>query len=205
VSRARSPTEGADRRRAVINVTTNKTSVGIRHAEDCEVFKAELQKFKRGGQPMWRFPRVLIIAAALVAFGQVMPAGADGPKTIVGAWLTNVTPTLQPAFVGLGTFNSDGTLTNTTSAALAFPTETPGHGAWVRTGRHTFAVTFVALIGDAAGSIFATAKVRATLTIGESGDEFTGVFRIDLIDPSGVLIVSDTGTVHGTRIKVEPL
>jgi hypothetical protein len=156
---------------------------------------------------------VLMIAVVLVAASQspvqvladAERSSDQSPKAIAGAWFTNVTPTLQPAFVSLGTFNRDGGVTNTTSVALAFPTETPGHGQWVRTGRHEFAVTFVALIGDAAGNHAATAKVRATLTLAQSGDEFTGIFQVDLADPAGAPIVSDTGTVQGTRIKVEPL
>jgi hypothetical protein len=132
-----------------------------------------------------RLARVLVIVTALLGASGQVTSNAKGspdhePKTIVGAWLTNVTPTLQPPFVSLGTFNSDGGLSNTTSASLAFPTETPGHGQWVRTGRDTFAITFLALIGDSPGKLAATAKGRATLTLGDSGDEFTGVFQVDL-------------------------
>jgi hypothetical protein len=161
-----------------------------------------------------RFARSLTIAVTLTAFSQlafaqtapqVEHSSKGGTKTIVGAWFSTVHPTLRPAIAGLGTFTSDGGLTNTTTDALAFPTETPGHGRWVRTGRRTYAITFLVLLGAPDGSFAATAKVRANLTLSASGDEFSGVFQIDLFDPAGAPIVSDTGTVTGTRIKVEPL
>jgi hypothetical protein len=31
------------------------------------------------------------------------------------------------------------------------------------------------------------------------------VFKVEVFDPSGALIASDTGTVHSIRITVEPL
>jgi len=43
------------------------------------------------------------------------------------------------------------------------------------------------------------------VTIGPSGDELSGMFQVDVFDAGGTLIVSDTGTVQGRRIKVEPL
>jgi hypothetical protein len=161
-----------------------------------------------------RFGRHLVLAVMLMAgnhpaFAQTLSTGEPSSdaesKTIVGAWFNTVHPTLRPAVVGLGTFTADGGLINTTSDALAFPTETPGHGRWVRTGRRSYAATFVVLIGASDGSFAAMAKVRANLTLSASGDEFTGVFQIDLFDSAGVPIISDTGTVTGTRVKVEAL
>jgi hypothetical protein len=125
--------------------------------------------------------------------------------TIVGSWFSTVRPTLVPAFVGLGTFTADGGVINTASLSLASPLESPGHGAWVRTGGRTFAATFVTFNADATGNVVWTSKVRANVTVTDRGDAFTGVFKVEVFDPSGALIVSDTGTVQATRISVEPL
>jgi hypothetical protein len=100
---------------------------------------------------------------------------------------------------------ADGGVINTTSVSLASPLESPGHGQWIQTGPRTFAITFVTLNADSAGTVLWTSKVRATLRLSTSGDEFTGVFRVDVFEPGGSLIVSDTGTVFSTRVKVEPL
>jgi hypothetical protein len=127
------------------------------------------------------------------------------PKTLVGSWWTDVQPTVMPPFLGLGTFTADGGVINTTSLSLASPLESPGHGQWIQTGPRTFAITFFTLNADSAGTVLWTSKVRATVKLSTSGDEFTGTFRVDVFAPDGSPIGSDTGTVHSTRIKVEPL
>jgi hypothetical protein len=157
----------------------------------------------------------LLLAIALVMFAAAalsMQISADvrggsdaGTKTLAGAWFSTVTPTQVPAFVGLGTFSADGGITNTTSLSLGSPLESPGHGQWVRTGRDRYAVTFFTISADAAGNHILTSKVRANLQLSADGDEFTGVFQVDVLDPNGVLLGSDTGNVRAIRIKVEPL
>ena len=160
------------------------------------------------------FSWVFITVAALAAFSQGSSAqptldaagsGFQTPQTIVGAWWVDVTPTFVPPFVSLGTFSGDGTLTNISSVSLSVPPESPGYGVWARTGRRRFASTFFTVVGDGAGNIAGTNKVRATMTVSPDGDHMTGVFQVDVFDPGGTLIVSDTGTVKGHRIKVEAL
>ena len=138
-----------------------------------------------------------------VAEAQAARQGSE--RTLVGAWLSEVTPTLIPAFASLGTFSTDGTLTNISSSSMGFPPESPGYGVWTRAGRNTYRVTFVTLLGDGAGNLAGTAKIRATVAMTAKGDEFKGPFQVDVYNPAGALLVSDTGTVHGRRITVEPL
>jgi hypothetical protein len=135
-----------------------------------------------------------------------LKAHGNGPaKTIVGAWFSTVTPTVIPRFVGLGTFTADGGLINTSSLSLGTPLESPGHGRWVRTGRRTYDVTFFTISADAAGNHTVTSKVRAKLTLSADGNEFNGVFQVDVFNPDGGLLGSDTGTIRSRRIEVEPM
>jgi hypothetical protein len=129
----------------------------------------------------------------------------DPPTSLVGAWSSEIDSTLLPNFLSLGTFSSDGTLTNISVPSLAIPTESPGYGVWVRTGRRRFAVTFLTVVSDGAGNLVGTNKVRATLTTSKDGDQFTGPFQVDVFDAAGGLVVTDVGTINGTRIKIEPL
>jgi hypothetical protein len=131
--------------------------------------------------------------------------GNGAAKTIVGAWFSTVTPTVIPPFVGLGTFTADGGMVNTTSLSLGSPLESPGHGRWVRTGRDTYDVTFFTVSADAAGNHILTSKVRGKLQLSADGNEFTGIFQVDVFDPNGGLLGSDTGTISSMRIEVEPL
>ena len=147
----------------------------------------------------------LVFAVALSVGATATQGTPNGGKTLVGAWSNNVTPTSVPAFVGLGTFSADGTLTNISSVSLGSPHESPGYGQWVRTGPDTYAVTFFTITADDAGHHILTSKVRSTIRLAVSGDEFTGDFQVDVYDPSGLLLGSDTGIVTGTRIRVEPL
>ena len=160
-----------------------------------------------------RLPLVFAIVAFLAALHPIASAQPSGnaslqsqsAPTLVGAWSIDVTPTLAPSFVSLGTFSADGTLTNISSPSLGFPPESPGYGEWVRVGPRSFAITFHTLVGDGAGNLGGKGKVRATLTVGPKGDTLTGVFQVDVFDATGGLIVSDTGSVTGSRLRVEAL
>jgi hypothetical protein len=141
-----------------------------------------------------------------------VPVTADGknipedpPTSLVGAWSSEIDSTLLPDFLSLGTFNSDGTLTNISVPSLAVPTESPGYGVWARTGRRRFAVTFLTVVSDGAGNLVGTNKVRATLTTSKDGDRFSGNFQVDVFDAAGTLVVTDVGAIEGTRITIEPL
>jgi hypothetical protein len=133
-------------------------------------------------------------------------AGRQGSeRSLVGAWMSDITPTLIPPFASLGTISADGTLTNISSSSMGFPPESPGYGVWTRAGRNTYRITFATLLGDGAGNLAGTAKIRATVELTAKGKEFKGPFQVDVFDTAGTLLVSDTGTVHGRRITVEPL
>lgn len=147
------------------------------------------------------FTMAIAISPAPVA-AQATPAGG---KTLVGAWFNTVTPTLAPPFVGLGVFSADGGATNISSVSLGSPLESPGYGQWIKTGAHSYAVTFFTIVADSAGQHILTYKVRGRLELSASGDAFTGTFQVDVFLPNGMPLGSDTGTVTGTRIVVEPL
>ena len=170
------------------------------------MFSTKHEKFGLIGLPLTL--ALVLFTVATPTTQAEMDLGAQGngaAKTIVGAWFSTVTPTVIPPFVGLGTFTADGGMVNTTSLSLGSPLESPGHGQWVRTGRDTYDVTFFTVTADAAGNHILTSKVRGKLRLSADGNEFTGVFQVDVFDPSGALLGSDTGTIRSRRIEVEPL
>ena len=151
-----------------------------------------------------------VLALSLVATADRGAAAAENsgltaPVTVVGAWMVDVTPAVMPAFVGLTTFTLDGGVIETNSLAIGSPPETAGHGRWQRTGLRDFALTFWNVLGDGSGGFAGRAKVRARVRVQPDGNVWSGAFQVDVYDPSGTLVFSDSGTVSATRIRVEPL
>ncbi len=57
---------------------------------------------------------------------------------------------------------------------------------------------------DDAGKFLGTQRVRASVKLNDTLDGFTGPFKTDFIGTDGQVVASTSGTVHGTRIQVEP-
>lgn len=140
--------------------------------------------------------------SAAEAVGQV-----TSPKTIVGSWLVQITPTIQPPFTSLSTFTQDGGFIATDSSSLVAPLYSPGLGQWsfAPHRNNTYDLTFLNLLTDEHGAFAGIAKVRARGSLTNGRREFEGTFAVDVFDPAGALVFSDDGTLHGTRIKLEPL
>ena len=122
---------------------------------------------------------------------------------IVGAWFVNVTPTMQSPFVGLITFNDDGNAIETNALTLASSLESPGHGQWIQVKHRRYALTFVNLEVNPDGSFAGTGRVRSQIQLEPGGDEWRGTFEVDIFDPDGNVLFTDSGTVSGTRIAVK--
>ena len=129
-------------------------------------------------------------------------------KAITGSWFT----TLGCGCKVLFSFTSDGIFLSSGQgdvqpAGSPVPTGTTAYGAWTHLGGRQFAVTFLIIGYDVGtGEFRGTLKVRILLTLNEAGDQLTGTDKADIFDPEGHLVDSfTTGTMQGTRIKVEPL
>jgi hypothetical protein len=168
---------------------------------------------------------VLGAAGALAALppldvGYAEPAhpAARGPA---GSWVAIVTilgTGAPPAFQVLRTYSDGGGyIESASNSRNPQAPESPGHGAWARTGApvadstrdgaqpHTFAVTFVVDRFDAGGNLIGTIKVRESATFGETEDAYTSLGKFEFLDLQGNVIASGTATARATRIKVEPL
>ena len=122
-----------------------------------------------------------------------------------GTWLMHLTPEgsdAPPPFVGFATFHSDGTFNESNSNDLAPPVSTPGQGEWEIVAGKSFNLTFFAFAFDGPDYI-GMFKVRATGQLGPSGTELAGVFKVEFLDPNGMVLGGGAGKIRGDRIKVE--
>jgi hypothetical protein len=146
---------------------------------------------------------VALLLSALAIGQTVQASGNDRQEKLLGSWNVEVTTVGQgTTFPALLTFTDDGAMLADEPPS---PFETSGHGNWVKTGRRDVAYTFVSLIGSAEGPLSAKLKVVGTLQWDDGNDSWNGPFKIDILDPSGNMILSDRGTFSLTRIAVERL
>lgn len=139
----------------------------------------------------------------------------DGQKkqAIAGSWIGDVTiiapPELAGTFKALLSLTEDGRVFATAQGDVVEPAQSPGMGAWERQTGRVFALSFKTLFyeiqGDAAGSLIGVATIRSTSTVSETGDTFSGPFKLALADQQGNVLLETNGTWQFTRIKVEPL
>jgi hypothetical protein len=144
----------------------------------------------------------------------------DGERGFVGSWLGTATATTVPLppLTTMLTFTRDGNVIEAHRPYLP-PSISPlgpllltaGHGAWVRTGDHHFAVTIILFYEGApdnptlAGQEALVEKVRFKIAFDPRGDSLTGNLVDELRDPAGNLVFSGPGTFSATRIVAEPL
>jgi hypothetical protein len=154
-----------------------------------------------------RVPRhlhVSVVAVIMALLGGLSVAQPNvGPRSspqLAGSWVVNVTPapsTGIPPFTSLASMTLDGRMVN------VHPDVGISLGEWDRLPTGAYAVTFLGLIPQN-GQVLMS-KVRATIGVDATGNQFRGSFQTDISDGDGNLVMSFDGTVAGTRFNVEPL
>lgn len=143
-------------------------------------------------------------AVGLVALGAPNVAAAEEDKggSIVGAWKGSATFSKLPPFQILTSFADGGSLVSSGSIDLqpAF-LSTPGYGAWKRNGSGKYAIKFDFFTFDSKANPAGSGEVKATITV--DGDEFHGSVTVQIIDLTGAVVFSDSGTLKATRIEAD--
>jgi hypothetical protein len=134
----------------------------------------------------------------------------DEGKTLEGTWITQVTlldcnthSALGAPFISMGSFARGGTMTETTSSPAFFPAErSPGHGAWIRTGHHSYKASSMALI-TLNGTLIKTQTITQTIEM-KTPDEFvTTAASVQFFGPDGTPIASSgCATAVSTRFEL---
>jgi len=150
-------------------------------------------------------------AAAIAAAGATGAFAQEGNDNgFVGSWFGTVTATNPPLgqFHDLISFHDGGVVTESRRYFVPFTPfgrllETTAHGAWKRTGGHSFEAFFRFLLQNAdTGDPVGTDNVRLSLTFDGAHDMLTGTFVSEIKDESDHVVFRVTGNYSATRITV---
>ena len=127
-------------------------------------------------------------------------AAADCP-TLVGTWEVQVSPDGVPTFTAFNVFYADG---NSLEFDNSNPpgAQTSAVGPWQKVGHKQYAFVEVNQVFDEMGNYAGKVVVRANVTLDDSGDKFTSIFKVSASDPDGNVQFEATGTAIGKRMKV---
>ena len=155
--------------------------------------------------------RFVSLAAVYMLIPAMLLAQPAGKKQLVGVWAVKVSPVgqSQSPLLSLAMFGGDGSFTTTLGTKLPpvppFPgfadERGPGYGRWVQTGDREFKLTFYSILWKE-GVVNGYQRVRSTMTLSDSGNEFTAdKVQVDFLDTNWKVVTSDNDEVRGTRLE----
>ena len=157
----------------------------------------------------WSLLGRLSLLTGLLLGVAVFPAAAedrseDRSGKLEGTWTEVVTVrdcgsgAALFSFTGITTFNSGGTMTDTTAGA-SLSMRSPGHGKWEKTGKGTYDVTVLALLFNPAGDWIGTQKLSIVAVV--TGDDNTFTTTSEFFDTGGTKVgVAACATAVGHRL-----
>jgi len=169
----------------------------------------------RGGAIKRRYLIACIALALVPSAIQPLAAQSTTSPSLAGSWqltLIPVTPADSIAVVpirGLATFTADGSVVETdatevvamTTASGARVYATPGHGIWQPgPAVGNLFIQFISLLVNPNETLHAKKTVTITGALDSTGNRFRGNYSFELVDPTGHVIATGSGTVTGVRI-----
>ncbi|HEV7217573.1 MAG TPA: hypothetical protein VGN39_01780 [Terriglobales bacterium] len=160
---------------------------------------------------LWKRKMVLTFIGILtLSFMAGTVAHADDDSAgLQGTWVVTVTQhdctsgaQIGLPFLSLLTFARGGTMTETTSNPMVYPSERgPGHGVWRQISRHRYSASTIALI-TLNGALTTIQTITQTIKIGDDPDQFqTTKVQVDFFSPGGTLVRSGCATATGARYQ----
>lgn len=149
----------------------------------------------------------MLIAPILITCLAAMAQSPDSNGALEGAWNVAVAfdrpglPACAPApSVAISTAPGRGLVI----ADSCYASEGVGYGVWERTGHNRFAITFKGNSFGPDGTVAASYKVRATVSLDPSTNTFGGPFETQIFDLSNNILDTLTGRVSAVRVSSEP-
>jgi hypothetical protein len=153
----------------------------------------------------------------LLAIQPVVAQPATTTASLVGSWEFTLTPQVSATpklpIPGLATFTSDGTVIETDTSDVV-PVQispgravfgTPGHGIWQPSPVFgSWFIRFTSLVANPNATLHSKRVLTMTVTLNSTGDQFSGGYSFELVDPTGHAITTGSGSVAG-QLMVHPL
>ena len=152
----------------------------------------------------------LAVSATTPGHAQSTPAVE---RHLEGVWIVTTTPRdcvsgnpfPQAAFDGLFTFHEDGTMSAWVQNAAISVTRSPSHGIWEQTaGWSDHSFEFIHLRYDLAGVYLGRQVATGTLSLSDTGNEFTTQSATGVFDLNGNRIGGGCATATGVRFGKAP-
>jgi hypothetical protein len=126
-------------------------------------------------------------------------------KQLVGVWAKKVkAPGSERTNLTIDIFSADGSFTNITNKRLGYGrtlgTVSFRAGRCVATGTGEFQLKFYSVICNKEGLVDLFQRAQATITLSESGDEFTEHGQWEYLDLNWTVVFRGTSDVKGTRL-----
>lgn len=158
----------------------------------------------------WAWAALAFAGALVLSLGTSAIAQNRGTDAgLRGTWVVEVQQqdcqtgaALGDPFRSLLTFARGGTMTETTSNPMFYPSERgPGHGVWSRTGDHKYRASSVALI-TLNGALTGSQTITQTIEMGNNPDMFqTTNAQVQFFAPDGTFLRGGCATASGTRFQ----
>ena len=137
----------------------------------------------------------------------VLVARPAEKNTLVGVWEVKISAggVPPPPLLSIAIFGGDGSFTTTGNTKLSLAgladQRGPGYGRWAQTGDREFKLTFYAVLWKE-GEVNGYMRVRSSMILSESGDEFTArECQVEFLDANWKVVDSDNDEVEGKRLE----
>ena len=146
---------------------------------------------------------LLLVPTGLWAQGEGNQCSRDERRNcLLGSFMESAQSTSGMTFRALVTFTPGGGVIETNTGQGA---PVGAHGSWAASKDHQDQFDLTLITFPLVPGTFAMAKTKETVTLSDSGDSFTAVFLVEVMDANGNVILTFAGTGGGKRIPVEPL
>jgi hypothetical protein len=144
--------------------------------------------------------------AALAAQAALAREGDAASPDPAGGWEVTGTPATGTPGKLLVVFTSGGgVLRSNQNDFNPNSLASPSYGSWTRLGNAEIGITVRNFRYSSNGTPIGTSKIRVRVTLNNAADQFSGRGETQLLDLSGNVTATTTGTVDGRRISVEQM